>query len=221
MAAAALAIYLLGLTLAFGWRSVVQWRRTGDTGLRLDAGPVGTLRWWAKLLFVAALLLGAAGPIAAIADLPALDVLDHPATRSAGLILAVVGVLVTLVSQLHMGTSWRIGVDPGERTDLVTTGVFSLARNPIFTAMTATSLGITLMAPNMVSLAAAIVLVASIQLQVRAVEEPYLARVHGPASANYAARAGRFLPGIGRLTAPAGTAPRDRDTGTQNSTPRP
>lgn len=41
MAAAALTIYLAGLALAFGWRSVVQWRRTGDTGLRLDAGPAG------------------------------------------------------------------------------------------------------------------------------------------------------------------------------------
>jgi hypothetical protein len=62
MAATALAIYLTGLALAFGWRSVVQWRRTGDTGLRLDAGPAGTLRWWAKLLFAAALLFAATGP---------------------------------------------------------------------------------------------------------------------------------------------------------------
>lgn len=36
--------------------------------------------------------------------------------------LAVAGVLAALVSQLHMGTSWRVGVDPGERTELVTTG---------------------------------------------------------------------------------------------------
>lgn len=66
------------------------------------------------------------------------------------------------------GTSWRIGVDPGERTALVTTGVFALARNPIFTAMTVTSLGITLMTPNLISLAATLMLVVSVQLQVRA-----------------------------------------------------
>ncbi|MFV2008721.1 MULTISPECIES: hypothetical protein [unclassified Micromonospora] len=34
----ALVLYLAALAIAFGWRSVVQWRRTGDTGLRLDAG---------------------------------------------------------------------------------------------------------------------------------------------------------------------------------------
>jgi protein-S-isoprenylcysteine O-methyltransferase Ste14 len=207
MAATALSIYLAGLALAFGWRSVVQWRRTGDTGLRLDAGPAGTVRWWAKLLFAAALLLGAAGPVAAIAGLPPLDVLNHEAAGVAGLVMAVAGVLATLISQLHMGPSWRVGVDPAERTALVTTGVFALARNPIFTAMTATSLGITLMTPNLISLAATVALVVSVQLQVRAVEEPYLIRLHGAAYTAYAARVGRFLPGIGRLSTPPSTEP--------------
>ena len=31
------------------------------------------------------------------------------------------------------------------------------------------------------------------------VEEPYLLKVHGSAYAEYAARVGRFLPGVGRL----------------------
>lgn len=216
MAVAALTIYLAGLALAFGWRSVVQWRRTGDTGLRLDAGPAGTLRWWAKLLFAAALLLGPAGPVSAIAGLPPLGVLDHRVAGTAGLVLAVAGVLATLVSQLHMGTSWRIGVDPGERTALVTTGVFALARNPIFTAMTVTSLGITLMTPNLISLAATLVLVVSVQLQVRAAEEPYLIRLHGAAYTAYATRVGRFLPGLGRLRTPPGTGP-EQATGTRTS----
>jgi protein-S-isoprenylcysteine O-methyltransferase Ste14 len=37
---------------------------------------------------------------------------------------------------------------------------------------------------------------------IRAVEAPYLLRVHGPAYAAYAARTGRFLPGVGRLSIP-------------------
>ena len=48
--------------------------------------------------------------------------------------------------------------------------------------------------------AAALLLVVGIQLQVRLVEEPYLSRVHGVRYQAYAARAGRFLPGLGRLT---------------------
>ncbi|MEV7231998.1 isoprenylcysteine carboxylmethyltransferase family protein [Polymorphospora sp. NPDC051019] len=204
MASLALALYLLGLVLAFGWRSLAQWRATGDTGLRLDAGPVGSTAWWAKLLFAAALLLGVAGPAVGLAGLPAVGVLDIGWLQAAGLVVAVAGVAATLAAQLRMGASWRVGVDPHERTALVTTGAFALARNPIFTAMAATSAGLAAMVPNPVSLAATAVLITSIQLQVRAVEEPYLLRTHGTDYRRYAAVVGRFWPGVGRLPATSG-----------------
>ena len=192
MTGSALVIYLVGLLLAFGWRSLAQWRRTGDTGLRLDTGPPGSIGWWAKLAFVAALLLGAAGPVAGLAGLD--PVLDHAWVRMTGLALAIGGVSATLGAQLTMGTSWRIGVDPDERTDLVTNGPFSLVRNPIFTAMCVTSVGLALMVPNAASIAATVVLIGSIEVQVRAVEEPYLNRAHGAVYTTYAARVGRFVP---------------------------
>lgn len=129
MAWLALLLYLLGLLLAFGWRTVARWRRAGDTGLRLDAGPPGTLRWWAKLLFIAALVLGFAGPAAALAGLPQLPGLDHRPMHVVGLVVAVAGIAATLAAQLAMGTSWRVGVGPAERTHLVTSGPFALARN--------------------------------------------------------------------------------------------
>jgi protein-S-isoprenylcysteine O-methyltransferase Ste14 len=207
MALLALALYLLALSLAFGLRSLTQRRRTGDTGLRLDAGPPGSLRWWAKLSFIAALVLGLAGPVAALIGLGPVPGLDRPAVRITGLVVAVVGVVATLLAQVAMGDSWRVGVDPAERTALVTGGAFAVARNPVFTAMTITSAGLALMVPNVVSIAATVVLVASIQLQVRAVEEPYLSAVHGAAYREYAARVGRFVPGLGRLDL-RGRAPR-------------
>jgi protein-S-isoprenylcysteine O-methyltransferase Ste14 len=42
------------------------------------------------------------------------------------------GFWLTVRAQLDMGESWRIGVDAGEVTALVTTGVFRNVRNPIF-----------------------------------------------------------------------------------------
>lgn len=197
MALVALVLYVVGVALAFGWRSFAQWRRTGDTGLRTGAGPVGSVAWWAKLLFVAALLLGFAGPIAGMAGLRLVPLLDHPEVRGAGLAVAVAGVVATLLAQTDMGTSWRVGVDPAERTALVTGGVFAMVRNPIFAAMVTTSAGMSLMTPNPVQLLGTAVLVASIQLQVRAVEEPYLTRTHGAAYTDYTRRVGRFLPGVG------------------------
>ena len=52
----ALALYLIGLGLAFGFRAVVHLRRNGDTGFRLKAGAAGSAQWWGKLLFAVALL---------------------------------------------------------------------------------------------------------------------------------------------------------------------
>ncbi|MGI5488606.1 methyltransferase family protein [Microtetraspora malaysiensis] len=98
-----------------------------------------------------------------------------------------------------MGASWRVGVDASEQTALVTSGAFARVRNPIFTAMITALAGLPLMVPTWVSLAAVAVLVAAVEIQVRAVEEPYLARIHGRAYAEYGVRTGRFLPGIGRI----------------------
>jgi protein-S-isoprenylcysteine O-methyltransferase Ste14 len=60
------------------------------------------------------------------------------------------------------------------------------------------------MVPTWPSVLALVALVVAVELQVRAVEEPYLRAMHGSAYAAYAARAGRFVPGIGRLRTPAG-----------------
>jgi protein-S-isoprenylcysteine O-methyltransferase Ste14 len=62
-----------------------------------------------------------------------------------------------------------------------------------------TAAGLALLVPNAASLVGLVALVVGIEIQVRRVEEPYLLRTHGDAYASWAARTGRFLPGIGRL----------------------
>ncbi|WP_017591458.1 methyltransferase family protein [Nocardiopsis potens] len=198
MALAALVLYLLGLALAFGVRTLAAWRRTGDTGFRRPDTTAFTAPWWGSVLFAGALALGLAAPVAALFD---------PATaappRSAGVVglaLMLLGLALVLVSQAAMGASWRIGVDENERTELVTRGIFALVRNPVFTGMGVLLAGQVLAVPSAVSAAALAAFVAAVQVQVRAIEEPYLVRTHGAAYTGYAARTGRFLPGIGRLT---------------------
>jgi protein-S-isoprenylcysteine O-methyltransferase Ste14 len=44
-------------------------------------------------------------------------------------------------------------------------------------------------------------LIVACELQLRLVEEPYLASTHGSSYIDYATRTGRFLSGLGRLTA--------------------
>ena len=201
MTIAALVLYVVALVVLFGVRSWIQLRRTGSTGFVGISGSPADAGWWGGVLFVLAMLAGLAGPALAVADVVTAD--PPLAVQVAGLVLALAGFAATLAAQTGMGASWRIGVDPAERTDLVTTGVFAHVRNPIFTAMAAAQAGVVLMVPTSVSVLALVALVVAVELQVRVVEEPYLRSVHGPAYAAYAASAGRFLPGIGRLARPS------------------
>ena len=98
-----------------------------------------------------------------------------------------------------MGASWRIGVDAGEVTALVTSGVFRTVRNPIFTGMILTSVGTALMVPNAAALAGVALLALGLEIHVRYVEEPHLLAVHGDPYHRYANSAGRFVPRVGRL----------------------
>ncbi len=199
-AAAGLALYGLWFALAFGVRSWTQWRHTGSTGFRGISGRPGSVEWLAGVGLVVALLAGLAASVLDLAGV--VDPIDVLAARwigLAGAAFAGVGIVATSAAQWSMGDAWRIGVDPDERTDLVTSGVFRWARNPIFSAMTVTAIGLTLIVPSVVAVAALVVLVVSLEVQVRVVEEPYLVSIHGHRYVDYSARTGRFVPGIGRL----------------------
>ncbi|ROO86265.1 protein-S-isoprenylcysteine O-methyltransferase Ste14 [Actinocorallia herbida] len=193
MAVTALAVFTIWALVGFGLRAWIQLRSTGDTGFRVG-GVTGAQRAVAALLAVG-LLCCAAGPVAALAGLGGLD---HPALAFPGMVVAVCGIAATLAAQLSMGPSWRVGVDPGERTHLVTDGPFAHVRNPIYTAMLATLAGLAAMTPNLPSLVGLALVLLAIEVQVRAVEEPHLRRIHGVAYTAYAARTGRFLPAVGR-----------------------
>jgi len=193
----AIGLEVMFFASAFGWRSWVQWRRTGSTGFirpRRGASPAELV---GSAGFVLALVLLVATPLADAAGMARFAALNAVWAGVLGTVLGVAGVALTLVAQLAMGDSWRIGVDASERTDLVTTGVFARVRNPIFTAMLIATGGLVLLVPNPVSVAALVVLAAALEVQVRFVEEPYLTRTHGAAYERYRATTGRFLPTLG------------------------
>lgn len=205
--AVALALVVTFSLVGFGWRTAVQIRRHGDSGWRFDRQ--GLDRVVAPALAVALLLIGAAPVVALVAGDPwrpaGLAALAEGGLGTAaavvGLALGLVGGVVTVAAQLQMGESWRIGVQEGERTALVTGGLFAHVRNPIFTGMAAVAAGTALLVPNLPALVGAAVAVAAIVVQVRLVEEPNLLRVHGADYRRWASRTGRFLPGMGRLAA--------------------
>lgn len=201
MTALALVLYGVYGVVAFGLRSLLQRRRTGDSGFRGISGRALGSEWWAGILFVLAILAGVLGPVLDLVGLEPVEPLDVRAVALVGAGLAIAGIGATFLAQVQMGRSWRIGVDHEERTELVTAGVFGWVRNPIFTAMLVTGGGLALMVPNVVALAGWVALVVAIELQVRVVEEPYLRRLHGASFEEYLAEVGRFIPRVGRVPA--------------------
>jgi protein-S-isoprenylcysteine O-methyltransferase Ste14 len=200
MAGLALVLLTLYAVLALGVRAIVQLQRTGSTGVIGISGRPGSIEWISGVLFELAIAVVVTGAV-----LDAGDVLDPIAglgedpVQAAGIVLAVAGLAVTLGAQWAMGDSWRVGVDPGERTELVTHGPFSIVRNPIYSGVIPFFAGVALLVPNPVAIGGFALLIAGLELQTRFVEEPYLGQVHGSSYAEYAARVGRFVPGLGRL----------------------
>jgi protein-S-isoprenylcysteine O-methyltransferase Ste14 len=200
-AAADMALVLFAIfgVLGFGWRSWLQFRRTGSTGFRgvRTGGPVERL---AGIGFVVALAVAVSAPILQEAKVVGpLRMFNEVCIQTVGIVLATAGIAATVYAQLEMGDSWRIGVDTTETTTLVHTGLFGRIRNPIYDAMFLFGIGIVLVTPNVVAFVGLVLLVATIELQVRRVEEPYLLRTHGDAYRAYAASVGRFIPGVGLI----------------------
>jgi protein-S-isoprenylcysteine O-methyltransferase Ste14 len=200
MPKAALSLSAIFLLLAVGWRSFAQYRRTRDFGFRRPARDARPLEKFAGGLLAIGVVGLLASPGCTMAGLAApISLFDRAAIQVLGLLLACFGIALAVWAEFEMGDSWRVGVDPSETTPLVRRGLFGYIRNPIYTGMLLFALGLLCLVPSLLTATAGLVFVLGIQLQVRGVEEPYLARKHGDTYWRYARTAGRFLPRVGRL----------------------
>ncbi|WP_194698913.1 methyltransferase family protein [Chryseobacterium caseinilyticum] len=95
-----------------------------------------------------------------------------------GLLLIHVSLLWIAVAQYQMSNSWRIGIDENNKTELITKGLFSYSRNPIFLGMTVSVAGIFFILPNALTFFLMLATYIVIQIQIR-LEEEFLERQHG------------------------------------------
>jgi protein-S-isoprenylcysteine O-methyltransferase Ste14 len=118
--------------------------------------------------------------------------LDNLTTKYIGLTLLFISLLWTIIAQGHMKNSWRIGIDTETKTELITTGLFGLSRNPIFFGMILSLVGLFLVTPNALALLFMVLGYVLIQIQIR-LEEEFLAKEHGQAYINYKQKVRRLI----------------------------
>ncbi len=107
-----------------------------------------------------------------------IDYLEFEGLQITGLVLLIISFLWTSIAQYQMSSSWRIGIDYNETTELISNGLFKYSRNPIFLGVLISYLGTFLIIPNILSFSILIVTFVTIQMQVR-LEEEYLEAVQG------------------------------------------
>jgi protein-S-isoprenylcysteine O-methyltransferase Ste14 len=192
-----LLIYLiLFFSGAMIWPSYRTWRTTDVNPYRLHnqtgvAGFVGAAFRLTLLAIIAIVLIYvlAAGVYAYLIPI---QWLISPILRTIGLALLVISAVWVIAAQIHMGKSWRIGIDDEHATPLVTRGVFRFSRNPIFLGMRLMLAGLFFTLPNAATLAIWLLGDALIRIQVY-LEEEHLLKMHGRAYEDYQRQVRRWL----------------------------
>ncbi len=118
--------------------------------------------------------------------------LEHPILIKIGWGLLILSLILVWIAQSQMSNSWRIGIDEKNKTKLVTSGMFSISRNPIFLGIMIANIGLFLVLPNAFTLLIVSLSTISINTQIR-LEEEFLKREFGVEYEKYLKKIRRWI----------------------------
>jgi protein-S-isoprenylcysteine O-methyltransferase Ste14 len=189
----------IGLMMGLYWARVLrlaykQKKRTGNAG---NLFPRETLGQVLRIIWFPAIFAWIAIPIlTALLERRPRVLEPYALPRSLAwivLAIAVAAFIATLICWKKMGKSWRMGIDPNDKTQLVISGPYARLRHPIYALSSLLMLCTMVIVPSPVMLAVGVVHLLLLQWEARR-EEAYLTTVHGQAYSDYAAKTGRFIP---------------------------
>lgn len=164
-------------------------KRKGIQTDQIGKGKTGFMRWVEITMKAAAVLVFAAG----VASVFLGTGVDSVPVRAAGAAVSVVGTAVFIASVVTMRDSWRAGVSPTDRTELVTGGIYQISRNPAFLGFDLLYIGILMMFFNWVLCAASAFAILMYHLQIVNVEEDFLLAAFGEEYLQYKRKVRRYL----------------------------
>lgn len=183
-----LALFVLAVFYSIYFVKLLRQRRRG-----IKTNQIGRRK--EKTLHRVELLLSFATPgIVCVQLLSILFDWSHlPAgARFTGFCVGMLGDLIFLIAVLGMKDSWRAGIPDGDKTELVTGGIYRYSRNPAFLSFDLMYLGILLMYANLSTAAFTLFAALILHLQILQ-EEKYLAETFGEEYLAYKKRVLRYL----------------------------
>lgn len=188
--------FIVYFGIAFVLKSLIVAKRIGKNPLVLPSSDnaYGIVGLYFKLMLIAMFVY-----VALFSCFPAwhqhflpIVQLELLAVQYTGLALLAIALIWTIIAQSHMRNSWRIGIDTETKTELVTTGLFGVCRNPIFLGMILCLVGLFLTTPNALTGLFWVLGYVLIQIQIR-LEEAFLESEHGQIYVNYKQRVRRLV----------------------------
>lgn len=114
-------------------------------------------------------------------------------SRYIGIVIALLGDVLFVISVLTMKDSWRAGVSETDKTELVTNGIYQISRNPAFLGFDLVYIGILLMFFNWIIFAVSVFAIVMFHLQIVNVEEDFLTTAFRDEYLEYKKKVNRYL----------------------------
>jgi protein-S-isoprenylcysteine O-methyltransferase Ste14 len=121
-----------------------------------------------------------------------LALIDTGIAKIAGVLFCVIAFLFLGTGLIALGNSWRLGIDQEKPGTLVTSGIYSISRNPIYIFFDLWFLGTFLIQGTFIFLIFAILTAINLHYQIIK-EEQILVDLHGSAYENYRKRVPRYI----------------------------
>lgn len=109
-----------------------------------------------------------------------------------GIGVAALGVLIFIVAMVTMRDSWRAGIPEKDKTELVTTGIYRISRNPAFLGFDLMYIGLLITFFNYLHLIFVLYAVVMLHLQILQ-EEKFLTATFGEKYTEYKKKTGRYF----------------------------
>ena len=187
-----LKIVMLGLMAAFYicyFSKMISQKKQGIRTDQLGKGKEGFLKYIEVTLKITTYLL----PILQIISILFYSEGAHWLLQITGVIVESFGVVVFVISVAEMKDNWRAGVQREDKTNLVTSGIYSISRNPAFLGFDLMYIGILLTFFNWFLCFATVLAVCLFHLQIVNVEEDFLLETFGQEYLEYRRKVCRYL----------------------------